>query len=197
MKGFRAVKLMKDRRLATASLVIVGLGMTTAAISAPEGHRAAAAAAAVMPEAVASVPDTGAASSLESRVTAVVQALQQYVKESSSPEALPSAVRSYLAYQQARPEDVKKPYLYFVDFGLPGSTPRGYVFDMAQLSVVDGPFTVAHGRGSASSGNARNASVENGMRLNPYTVTSACARTRTAHWRTAAGGRNPITSGLA
>lgn len=47
---------------------------------------------------------------------------------------------------------VTKPYLYFVDFGLPSTTRRGYVFDMEALVVVDGPFTVAHGRGSAAPG---------------------------------------------
>jgi hypothetical protein len=47
---------------------------------------------------------------------------------------------------------VKKPYLYFVDYGLDSRTPRGYVFDMKTLKVADGPFTVAHGRGSAAPG---------------------------------------------
>ena len=46
---------------------------------------------------------------------------------------------------------MKKPYLYFVDYGLPNTEPRGYVFDMSALRIVDGPFTVAHGRGSGSS----------------------------------------------
>jgi hypothetical protein len=46
---------------------------------------------------------------------------------------------------------VRKPYLYFVDYGLPSTEPRGYVFDMKALRVVDGPFTVAHGRGSSTS----------------------------------------------
>ena len=50
----------------------------------------------------------------------------------------------------AHPDDVKKPYLYFVDYGLPSNTPRGYLFDMDSLRVVDGPFTVAHGRGSSA-----------------------------------------------
>ena len=126
--------------------------MTSAAIAAPEGQRTLAAAAAVVPLSVDTT--TGAeGASLASRVTTTVLALQRYVKQSSHPEALSSAVRSYLAFRQARPEDVKKPYLYFVDFGLPGDTPRGYVFDMDDLTIVDGPFTVAHGRGSASSGN--------------------------------------------
>jgi hypothetical protein len=39
--------------------------------------------------------------------------------------------------------------LYFVDYGLPSTEPRGYVFDMHSLSVLEGPFAVAHGRGSS------------------------------------------------
>jgi hypothetical protein len=46
---------------------------------------------------------------------------------------------------------VKKPYLYFVDYGLPSTVARGYVFDMNAMKVVDGPFMVAHGRGSSPS----------------------------------------------
>lgn len=38
-----------------------------------------------------------------------------------------------------------------MDYGLPSTKPRGYVFDMKTLKVVDGPFTVAHGRGSSAS----------------------------------------------
>lgn len=154
MKGLRAMGTIWNRRFATASLVVVGAGMTSAAIAAPEGQRTVAAAAAVSPFATDTSPSSESPVSLAARVTDAVTALQAYVKEQSHPEALESAVRSYLAFQQARPEDVKKPYLYFVDFGLPGSTPRGYVFDMKELSLVDGPFMVAHGRGSASSGNA-------------------------------------------
>jgi hypothetical protein len=53
------------------------------------------------------------------------------------------------AYKTAHPDAVKKPYLYFVDYGLPSTTPRGYLFDMQALKVIDGPFMVAHGRGSS------------------------------------------------
>jgi hypothetical protein len=45
---------------------------------------------------------------------------------------------------------VKKPFLYFVDYGLPSTKPRGYVFDMVAKTIVDGPFMVAQGRGSSS-----------------------------------------------
>ena len=65
--------------------------------------------------------------------------------------ALESAFRSYFAFKSAHPDEVKKPLLYFVDYGLPSTAPRGYVFNMKTLQVVDGPFTVAHGRGSSTS----------------------------------------------
>ncbi|HYH80653.1 MAG TPA: murein L,D-transpeptidase catalytic domain family protein [Longimicrobium sp.] len=71
------------------------------------------------------------------------------VRETSDRDALRLAFRAYYAYKAAHPEQVRKPYLYFVDYGLDARTPRGYVFDMRSLRVVDGPFTVAHGRGSA------------------------------------------------
>lgn len=73
------------------------------------------------------------------------------VRPLSRPRALEDAFRSYFAYKTAHPDEVKKPLLYFVDYGLPSTTPRGYVFDMDSLRVVDGPFTVAHGRGSSTS----------------------------------------------
>jgi hypothetical protein len=73
------------------------------------------------------------------------------VRQLSHPQALEDAFRSYFAYKTAHPDDVKKPYLYFVDYGLASTEPRGYVFDMTSLKVVDGPFTVAHGRGSSTS----------------------------------------------
>lgn len=79
-----------------------------------------------------------------------LEALASAVRTTSHPRALEDAFRSYYAYKAAHPEAVTKPFLYFVDYGLPSSTPRGYVFDMDQLAVVDGPFTVAHGRGSAA-----------------------------------------------
>jgi len=71
------------------------------------------------------------------------------VRPLSHPQALADAFRSYFAFKAAHPADVKKPFLYFVDYGLPSTAPRGYVFDMSSLKIVDGPFTVAHGRGSS------------------------------------------------
>jgi hypothetical protein len=69
----------------------------------------------------------------------------------SHSKALESAFRSFYAYQARHPDKVKKPLLYFVDYGLPATAKRGYVFDMERLRIVDGPFTVAHGRGSSTS----------------------------------------------
>jgi hypothetical protein len=74
------------------------------------------------------------------------------VRETSDRDALRLAFRAYFAFKAAHPEQVRKPYLYFVDYGLDAGTPRGYVFDMRELRVVDGPFTVAHGRGSQPRG---------------------------------------------
>ena len=80
-----------------------------------------------------------------------LEALASMVRPLSHPDALKDAFRSYFAYKAANPDKVKKPYLYFVDYGLPSTAKRGYVFDMESLKVVDGPFTVAHGRGSSTS----------------------------------------------
>ena len=85
-----------------------------------------------------------------SEVVAALDAFAGVVRPLSHPEALEGAFRSYFAYRATHPDAVTKPYLYFVDYGLPSTTPRGYVFDMEALTVVDGPFTVAHGRGSSA-----------------------------------------------
>jgi hypothetical protein len=82
-------------------------------------------------------------------VTTALAALARAVRPLSHPRALADAFQSYFAYRAAHPERGDKPYLYFVDYGLPSSTPRGYVFDMDARRVVEGPFTVAHGRGSS------------------------------------------------
>ena len=92
-----------------------------------------------------------AARSLSAETEAALAALASEVRTTSHPRALEDAFRGYFAYRAAHPDAGDNPYLYFVDYGLPSSTPRGYVFDMKRLAVVDGPFTVAHGRGSAAS----------------------------------------------
>ena len=95
---------------------------------------------------ISSTPTVG-----KSKVVAALESFQGAVRPLSSSHALEDAFRSYFAYKATHPNDVKKPYLYFVDYGLPANTERGYVFDMESFKVIDGPFMVAHGRGSSAS----------------------------------------------
>jgi hypothetical protein len=81
------------------------------------------------------------------KAEAAVAALSPHVR-SSSPDALPFAARAYYGFRAEHPAEVRNPLLYFVDYGLDNRTRRGWVFDMNALTVVEGPFTVAHGRGS-------------------------------------------------
>lgn len=81
-------------------------------------------------------------------VEAALEALSGHVTQTSDPEALRYAFTAYFNYRAKHPERVRKPYLYFVDYGLSNRTRRGYVFDMERLELVEGPFTVAHGSGS-------------------------------------------------
>jgi L,D-transpeptidase-like protein len=105
---------------------------------------------AVIPvEAVSS--DSAKANGISRQVAAAVAALGNLVHPLSHPRALEDAFQSYFAFKSAHEDEVRQPYLYFADYGLPSSTPRGYVFDMDHLRVVEGPFTVAHGRGSQES----------------------------------------------
>jgi hypothetical protein len=89
-------------------------------------------------------------SSILNATKAALDAFTGVVRPLSHPAALEDAFRSYFSFKSAHPADVQKPYLYFVDYGLSSTEPRGYVFDMQSLKVVDGPFTVAHGRGSST-----------------------------------------------
>jgi hypothetical protein len=94
-------------------------------------------------------PSSHKSSAIVERTHNALDALAGAVHQLSHPRALEDAFDSYFAFKDAHPNDVKKPYLYFVDYGLSATTPRGYVFNMETLSVVDGPFMVAAGRGSA------------------------------------------------
>jgi hypothetical protein len=80
--------------------------------------------------------------------------LAMTVFRASHPDALRLAFQAYYSYRAAHPDRVRKPYLYYVDLGLDNRTPRGYVFDMDAMEVVEGPFAVAHGVGSSRERNA-------------------------------------------
>jgi hypothetical protein len=93
---------------------------------------------------------TPAAGELGRVTSSALAAFSGAVRPLSRPAALENAFRGYFAFKTAHPDEVRKPYLYFVDYGLPSTEPRGYVFDMESLQIIDGPFTVAAGRGSAA-----------------------------------------------
>jgi hypothetical protein len=95
-------------------------------------------------------PDPTVSTSVAARAEAALAVLAGRVPRQSHPHAVRRAFEAYFAYKAAHPAKVRKPYLYFVDYGLDNRSPRGYVFDMVALKLVEGPFTVAHGRGSAT-----------------------------------------------
>lgn len=86
---------------------------------------------------------------VDAATEAALKVLSVHVKRSSSPDALRNAFEAYYRYRGENEERVRKPYFWFVDLGLDNQTPRGWVFDMEALRLVEGPFTVAHGRGSS------------------------------------------------
>ena len=146
----RPPKYVQNVLVGAAALVFAG------AHFAPEQHHdgpvLTAAVSFVSPKPViGSVPTTSATERVAEVTRAALGALAGVVRPLSRPEALENAFHSYFAYKTAHPDQVRKPYLYFVDYGLPSTTARGYVFDMDSLKIVDGPFTVAHGRGSSTS----------------------------------------------
>lgn len=94
---------------------------------------------------------TEADSRVAVRTRSALSAFGALMRNLSHERALETAFRSFYAYQAKNPAKVRKPLLYFVDYGLPATAKRGYVFDMEKLTIVDGPFTVAHGRGSSTS----------------------------------------------
>lgn len=121
-------------------------------------HAAPAAEPASIPEPVIpSAVDDDVAASTE----AALRALASFVTRASHPEALRNAFNAYFAYRAENPDAVRNPYFYYVDLGLSNATRRGYVFDMDRLTVIDGPFTVAHGRGSSKARNGVPSSFSN------------------------------------
>jgi L,D-transpeptidase catalytic domain len=141
----RPSKYLQNVLLGASALLFAGAEFKPEAND--SGPVLSAAVAFVRPKADSSSP-TGTIASV---TKATLDAFTGVVRPLSRPEALADAFKSYFAYKTAHPNEVRKPYLYFVDYGLPSTEPRGYVFDMESKTVVDGPFTVAHGRGSSTS----------------------------------------------
>jgi hypothetical protein len=97
----------------------------------------------------------------DSPVATALAELSKHVRRQSHPDALRLALQAYYNYQAANPGKIRNPCFYFVDYGLDNATPRGYVFDMKALELVEGPFTVAHGRGSSRARNGAPTSFSN------------------------------------
>ena len=85
--------------------------------------------------------DASSGRALLEKSNAAVRALSAVVRPLSHPRALETAFHSYFAYQAAHPDEVRKPLLYFVDYGLPSTEPRGYVFDMPDLATMTATAT--------------------------------------------------------
>jgi len=147
----RYPKYMQNVLIGAAAVVLVGSHFVPSAQqSGPVLTAATAIVTGHAPDSTATVA-TPANSGLALLAQNAVTALNRVVRPLSNPNALNDAFTSYFAYKAEHPNEIKKPYLYFVDYGLASTEPRGYVFDMDSLKVVDGPFTVAHGRGSSTS----------------------------------------------
>lgn len=130
--------------------LLVGFSAPERTVATPE-----AAAETVAPVAAPSTPalpvaEPAPANPREAEVRNAMDALAATVTRQSHPDALKLAFTAYFNFKALHPESVRNPYFYYVDYGLDNRTARGYVFDMAQLKLVEGPFLVAHGRGSSS-----------------------------------------------
>ncbi len=100
----------------------------------------------IAPELRASESPRSIAASTDRALTA----LAGHVEEQSHPDALRLAFQAYFAFADQHPDQIRNPYLFFVDYGLDNRTARGYVFDMDRMELVEGPFNVAHGSGSSA-----------------------------------------------
>lgn len=140
-------KYLKNGLIAALAFVCVDAGIVRGSDNSVSAAKATTVATAPAPAVAAENKKTDV---IASKITAALDALTAAVRPLSHPKALETAFQSYFAYMNAHPSDVKKPLLYFVDYGLPSTEARGYVFNMSTMQIVEGPFTVAHGRGSST-----------------------------------------------
>ena len=142
-------KYLKNVLFGAAALILIGAAFVPGAD--PRGPTLFGAGSLVAATRPALLADGASNGGLLAKSSAAVRAFASAVRPLSHPKALEFAFRSYFAYVASHPGEVRKPLLYFVDYGLPSTEPRGYVFDMRAMTIVDGPFAVAHGRGSSRS----------------------------------------------
>ncbi len=94
--------------------------------------------------------EPGTSESVRSSAELALGKLERHVRKQSHPDALRLAFEAYFGFLEASPDQVRNPYFFYVDYGLDNRSTRGYVFDMRQMTLVEGPFTVAHGSGSSA-----------------------------------------------
>src|SRR3954469_5180856 len=70
------------------------------------------------PAAPAPVVEAVKPAKAETRGESALRVLRGHVARQSHPDALRTAFEAYFNYKSAHPEKVRKPYLYFVDYGL-------------------------------------------------------------------------------
>lgn len=147
----RTPKYLQSVLLGTTALIVAGAHFVPGHEQNGPVLNAAVSFVTAKPVVVTSAGDVAPPGGIAAVTKAALDAFTGAVRPLSRPQALEDAFRSYFAFKTAHPDEVKKPLLYFVDYGLPSTTARGYVFDMSSLKIVDGPFTVAHGKGSSTS----------------------------------------------
>ena len=146
------MRLKLNHALVLRTVVLALPVVTVAATVSPEPAPIVAAVAAPVVPVTAPAPAAPVVAA-PAPVTEALRALSPHVTRMSNPDALKTAFEAYFKYREANPDKVRKPYFYFVDMGLSNATARGYVFDMERMQLVDGPFMVAHGRGSSATRN--------------------------------------------
>lgn len=149
MRSSNYLLLLAGPVVAGCSVASSSWNQYAVAVEQPRPGEAAASIAAAPAPTVLDLPPLGTTPRVIPRREAALAVLERRVGELSHPAALQLAFQAYWNYRNAHPEQVRNPYFYFVDYGLDSRQPRGYVFDMDALELVEGPFTVAHGRGSA------------------------------------------------
>ena len=110
-------KYLKDGLIGAVALTLVGAGF----ISRADSHAAALFGPSILSAATRSTSSAGGTTNdgLLAKSGAALRAFAAAVRPLSHPKALETAFRSYFAYMAAHPDQVKKPVLYFVDYGLP------------------------------------------------------------------------------
>src|SRR5687768_16544273 len=110
-------------------MLLLGLGAVLTGFSGPVANNPEITVATPLsvPAAATSTPAPAAG---DARVRNALNTLRTHVVKQSDEAALRSAITAYFNFKASHPEKIKKPYLYYIDYGLSSRAPRGYVFNM-------------------------------------------------------------------